>query len=160
MMSTFSGLNVTEGQKKEIRMVNGQVVNLKYPVSVVDHYRYRGSVENHNALRHDGGTKSQIGLQIAQGKTWWPIWGFLFFAACTEVNAYLEMKYLLKRDNTFMNFKKKWLRRWQINNSYMNQNTCGSPSKTRKRQISHILETARTHATEYKKIITEKYKYQ
>ena len=38
-----------------------------------------------------------------------------------------------------------------INNSYINQNICGSPSKTRKRQISHILETAPTHVTEYKK---------
>ena len=33
----------------------------------------------------------------------------------------------------------------------MNEKTCGSPSKTRKRQISHILDTAPTHATEYKK---------
>ena len=36
-----------------------------------------------------------------------------------------------------------------INKSYINEKTCVSPSKTRKRQISHILETAPTHATEY-----------
>ena len=36
-----------------------------------------------------------------------------------------------------------------INNSYSNENTCGSPAKSRKRRISHILETAPTHATEY-----------
>ena len=36
-----------------------------------------------------------------------------------------------------------------INKSYMNDKTCGSPENIRKRKISHILETAPTHATEY-----------
>ena len=36
-----------------------------------------------------------------------------------------------------------------INNSYMNEKTCGSTENTRKRQISHILETEPTYATEY-----------
>ena len=33
----------------------------------------------------------------------------------------------------------------------MNYKTCGSSSKTRKRQISHTLETAPTYDTEYNK---------
>ena len=57
MMSTFSVLTVPEVQKEERRMVNGEIVKFKYPKVVADHYRYRGAVENHNALRHDGGTK-------------------------------------------------------------------------------------------------------
>ena len=60
MMSTFSGFTVLEGQKEERRMVNGEVVKFQYSAVVADHYRYRGAVDNHNALRHDGGTKSQI----------------------------------------------------------------------------------------------------
>ena len=36
-----------------------------------------------------------------------------------------------------------------INNSYMNEKSCGSPENFIKRQLSHILETAPTHATEY-----------
>ena len=36
-----------------------------------------------------------------------------------------------------------------IKNSYMNDKTRGSPSKTIKRQISHIVETSPNHATEY-----------
>ena len=47
-----------------------------------------------------------------------------------------------------MNFRKK-LAKVLINNSYTNEKTCGSPTNTRKRQISHILEIAPTHATEY-----------
>ena len=35
-----------------------------------------------------------------------------------------------------------------INNSYMNEKTWVSPSTTRKRQISHILETGPTRDTE------------
>ena len=37
-----------------------------------------------------------------------------------------------------------------INNSYKNEKACGSPENVRKRQLSHVLETAPTHATEYK----------
>ena len=54
-------------------MVNGEIVKFKYPEVVADHYRYRGAVENHNALRHYGGTKSQFGLESKWGTTWWPI---------------------------------------------------------------------------------------
>ena len=39
-------------------MVNGEVVKFKYPEVVADDYIYRGAVENHNALSHDGRTKS------------------------------------------------------------------------------------------------------
>ena len=49
---------------------------------------------------------------------------------------------------TFMNFRKK-LDKILINNSYMNEKTCGIPSKTRNRKISHILEILPTHANEY-----------
>ena len=46
-----------------------------------------------------------------------------------------------------MNFQKK-LANVLIKNSYMNEKTCGSPSNTRKRKISHILETGPTRDTE------------
>ena len=59
-------------------MVNGELVKFKYPEVVADHYRYRGAVDNHNALRHDVWTKSQFGLESKQGTTWWPIQVFLF----------------------------------------------------------------------------------
>ena len=39
-----------EGQKKEKRVVNGEVVKFNYSEVVVDHYRYRRAVGNHNAL--------------------------------------------------------------------------------------------------------------
>ena len=73
---------------------------------------------------------------------------FYFFITCTEVNTYLAMEYFRKTDETFMNFKKK-IAKALIKHSYMNQKTCGSPEKTIKRKISHILDTAPTHATDY-----------
>ena len=51
-------------------------------------------------------------------------------------------------DEYFYEFSKK-LAKVLINNSYTNEKTCGSQSKSRKRQISDILETAPTHPTEY-----------
>ena len=87
--------------------MNGEVVKFKYPEVVADHYRYRGEVENHNELRHNGGNKYKIGLESKRGTTWWPIQVFSLFIACTEVNAYLAMKYFLKTDDTSMNFQKK-----------------------------------------------------
>ena len=35
---------------------------------------------------------------------------FCFFIVYTEVNAYVSMKYLLKIDDNFISFEKKWLR--------------------------------------------------
>ena len=59
-------------------MVNGEVVKFKYPLTAADNYKLRGAVDNHNALRNDGGTKSKIGLDIAWGTTCWPIQFFAF----------------------------------------------------------------------------------
>ena len=43
-------------------MVNGEAVKFNYPAFLADNYRCRVTVENHNTLRHGGGTKYQIGL--------------------------------------------------------------------------------------------------
>ena len=110
IMSTFLGFTVTEGQKEERRMVNGEVVKFKYPEVVADDYIYRGAVENHNVLRYSGGIKPQFGLDSKLGTTWWHVRVFAFFIACTEVNACLAMKYFLKTDDKCMDFKNNWLR--------------------------------------------------
>ena len=44
---------------------------------------------------------------------------FSFFIACTEVNAYLAMKYFFKTDDKFMYLRKK-MAKGLINNSYTN----------------------------------------
>ena len=81
MMLTFSGLTVPESQNEERRMVNWEIVKFQYPEVVADHYRYRGAVENHNALSHDNGTKSQSFLESKWGMIWWSIQVFAFFVA-------------------------------------------------------------------------------
>ena len=45
--------------------MNRKVFKFNNPEVVVYHYRYMGGVENQNAMGHDGGTKSKIGLEIA-----------------------------------------------------------------------------------------------
>ena len=93
------------------------------------------------------GLNPKIGLESKWETTWWPIQVFAFFIACTEVNVYLAMKYFLKTYDKFMDFGER-MDQALINNSYTNDKTCGSPANFRKRQLSHILETAPTHATE------------
>ena len=58
IVSTFLGLTVPEDQKEDIRMVNGEVVKFKNPEAVEDNYRYRGEVDNKNALMYDAGTNT------------------------------------------------------------------------------------------------------
>ena len=66
------------------------------------------------------------------------------------MNAYLAMKYFFKTDDKFMYLQKK-MAKGLINNSYTNEKSCGGPANVRKRQLSYVLETASTHATEYNK---------
>ena len=60
-------------------MVNEEAVKFKYLEVVAVNYKYRGAVDNHNALRNDGRTNSQIGLESAWGTTGWPIPVLSFF---------------------------------------------------------------------------------
>ena len=50
-------------------MVNGEVVKFRYPEVVADHFRYRGTVDNQNALRHDRRTKPKFGFESKWGTT-------------------------------------------------------------------------------------------
>ena len=140
-------------------MVSGEVFRLNYTEVVFDHYIYKGAVGNQNALIHDDRNKSQLGSDSAWVTTWCPIQVFSSFMACTEVNAYLAMKYFLKKDDTFMTFRKN--PNAFIDNPSFNEKTCGIPENTPKRKISHILETSPTHATDYdkKRVCTEKFRY-
>ena len=78
---------------------------------------------------------------------------FDFFIACTDVNAYMAMKYFLKRDDKFMYFRKK-IAKELINKSYTYENACVSPENIRKRQLSQILKTVSTNFTKYNKIMS------
>ena len=62
MIYTCSILTVTDGQKEGIIILHGVAIKFKYPAIVSYNCVYRGVVDNHNALRYDGGTKSQTGL--------------------------------------------------------------------------------------------------
>ena len=85
---------------------------------------------------------------------------FYFFIACTEVNAYLSMKYFLKTDDSFMNFRKNWIRRWLINpiwiRKYMEIHQIPW-----KKNITHIGDwTYPCYWLKWKKGLHRKYKYQ
>ena len=72
-------------------------------------------MDNNNLLNNDGGKNSQIGLVSAHGTTFWPIRVFAFFMACTEVNVYLTLKYLLMTDEILDNQDKALIKNVYIN---------------------------------------------
>ena len=51
------------GQKEEIRMIDEEIVKLKYSEFVADNYKYSGGLYNQNTPKYDGVTKPQIGLE-------------------------------------------------------------------------------------------------
>ena len=58
--------------------MNKEIVTFKYPEVISDYYIYRGEEDNHIALRYDGRTKSQFGLDNKWITTWCPIGVFVF----------------------------------------------------------------------------------
>ena len=58
-----------------------------------------------------------------------------FFVACTELNAYMMIRFFFKTDDPFMDFQKNLPKEF-INNSYANEKTCGSP-KILKKEKDH-----------------------
>ena len=56
-ISTYCGIMVCEGQNEEYKMSKGEVYMFQYAEPFSRHYLYRGAVDNHNDMYHDGGTK-------------------------------------------------------------------------------------------------------
>ena len=54
-------------KEPDYNIVNGELVKFNYTVIVADKYRYRHTVDNHNELRHYGGTNYQIFLESLRG---------------------------------------------------------------------------------------------
>ena len=87
--------------------------------------------------------------------------GFHFFIACTEVNEYLAMKYLLKTDDIFMKFWKKMLRRLLTTHIQMRRYV--EVRKIPERDKYHTywrLHLPMLLNTIKKRFFTEKYEYQ
>ena len=62
-ISTYCGIMVCEGQNEEYKMSKGEVYMFQYAEPFSRHYLYRGAVDNHNDMYHDGGTKYQVGFE-------------------------------------------------------------------------------------------------
>ena len=79
----------------------------KYTEVIANHYNYRGAVDEHNAYRHDCGTKHGLSLEETGKTTRWANRVFAFILAVSEVNAYLAMRYFGELKMTQLEFRKK-----------------------------------------------------
>ena len=108
LMSTYGSLNANTNQRDSIRYDdNNRPVVFKYNNVVGNHFEYRDAVDQHNAKRHDCGTKLGLSLEGAWKTTRWPVRVFSFILALTEVNAFASMKYFGSYEGTQWEFRKK-----------------------------------------------------
>ena len=157
-MSNVLSLTVTYGHKEEKGMMNGEVVKFDYLEVVVDNYRYRERVENHNASRHYGGTKPQIGSKSVWGATWWPIRVFAF-SHRIHWNEFISGDEIFPQDRWyFYEFWKNRLRRWLTTHIWMRRHAevhkIPERDKYRTYWRLHMLLNTK------ERVFTTKYKYQ
>ena len=108
LISTYGSLNHNPNQRDSVRIndKNDKII-FKYNNVVGNHYEYCDAVDQHNAKRHDCGTKLGLSLEDTWRTTRWPIRVFSFILALTEVNAFLSMKYFGGLQGTQWEFRKK-----------------------------------------------------
>ena len=63
MIPTYSGIMVCGDQKEEYQLSKGKVITCKYAETFAHRYLYIGDLDNHNAMRHYGGTKQKVLLE-------------------------------------------------------------------------------------------------
>ena len=105
LISTYGQLTVKNNQKDLVRDVGDdghQVKWFQYTEVIANHYKFHGTVHDHNNHQHDSG-----GTVISIKDTWrttkWEICIFCFVClAITEVNAYLTCKFLSNHDELLM----------------------------------------------------------
>ena len=100
-MSTYGSLLENEDQKLSYRSSsNGQPpISFKYKEVFGNHYKYRGSVDEHNSKRHDGNTGAGMSLEASWTTTRWENRVFSYVLGTSEVNAYLSRSYFASSDH-------------------------------------------------------------
>ena len=147
LMSTYGTVSPKQGQmdvRRHFKNSDGQNVTkeFQYPEVVANHYTYRGSVDDHNNKRQDGGTKQGLSLESTWSTFRWPIRVFTFILAITEVNTYLAWVYFKREKVEFISFRKQ-LAKALINNTYVGNSTNeGAQRGTKRRVVDHILAKA------------------
>ena len=102
-----------------------------------NHYKYRGSVDSHNAKRH-----SPMSLESTWASKRWPVQVFGFISALTEVNVYLAWRYNNRRNDdkkniSVLEFWRKFARALVFNNYLCAEFAAESPSGRRSRRINN-----------------------
>ena len=109
MMSTYGSLIINDGQRDSIRMDKERrpITRFKYTEVIGNHFAYRGAVDDHNAKRHDCGTKNGLCLEDSWSTNRWENKVFAFILAITEVNAYLAIQFFTETKYKQLEFRKK-----------------------------------------------------
>ena len=106
-MSTYGSTFPSRNQKKTLRYVDNDVREFYHSEVVANHYKYRDSVDAHNAKRHDCGTKDGLSIESTWKTNYWPNRVFAFILGLCEVNTYLALRYFRNYKEEQIDFRKK-----------------------------------------------------
>lgn len=144
LMSTYSFLEVPQDAKEKIRKVGDETIKFRYKEPFFNHFQFRDTVDNHNALRHSYGIDSTIGIEHTFKTHRWEIRVFCFILALIEVNVYLARKYFLSIEEEFVDFRKRMAFKL-MNVKAETEEDERAVTRQRVRRIEHQLITPPAH---------------
>ena len=111
-----------------------------HPEVIVNHFRYRHSVDDHNAKRH-----SPISWEVVSATKQWQYRVFAFLLSITEANCWLaECCFTKQKTGSMLDFRKKMAFEL-IENHYILEEEQKQAEDSRNRRQSKRLESERGH---------------
>jgi hypothetical protein len=113
LMSTYGLMERKDHETRRFLIQQNRSVKFHYPEVFSNHFKYRGSVDSHNAKRH-----APIGLETTWATKTWENRVFAFILAVTEVNVFIASNYFFNgKHESMLDFRKVFAYNL-INNPY------------------------------------------
>ena len=107
LMLTYSILEVPSKAIENFRILDDATVKFRYKEPFYNHFAYRDTVDNHNALWHSCGIDVTIGIEHTFKMHHWVIRIFCLIIGIIEFNVYLARKYFLNIEEDYVTFRKR-----------------------------------------------------
>jgi Transposase IS4 len=141
-MSTYGTLEKSGRKVKKFGKVNNQMQRFEYEYTEVfaNHYKYRGIIDTHNALRH-----KPISIEETWATKSWPNRVFAFLLAVSEVNMFQAANYFYdKKYESILEFRQALADKLIYNTYYVKEQqdlVLNSPRRSRRSSTldRHIL---------------------
>jgi hypothetical protein len=114
LMSTYDTMERKDHETRRFLIQQNRSVKFNYSEVFSNHFKYRGSVNSHNAKRH-----APIGVETTWATKTWTNRVFAFILAVTEVNVFVASNYFYNGNHPSMLDFRKIFAYDLINNKYL-----------------------------------------